>query len=35
MHGYVLVPESMLVDLNKLSTYLEESYSYVMSLDPK
>ena len=35
MHGYVLIPENMLEDLDKLSKYLDESYDYVMSLDPK
>ena len=35
MHGYVLIPESMLEDLDKLATYLDESYDYVMSLEPK
>lgn len=35
MHGYVLIPEEMLIDLNKVSKYLDESYDYVMSLEPK
>lgn len=35
MHGYVLIPENMLADLDKLAQYLEESYSYVMTLEPK
>jgi len=35
MHGYVLIPEKMLTDLDKLAKYLDESYDYVMSLDPK
>lgn len=35
MRGYVLVPESMLENLEVLATYLNESYDYVMSLDPK
>ena len=35
MHGYVLIPESMLEDLDSLARYLDESYDYVMSLDPK
>ncbi len=35
MHGYVLIPEKMLEDLNQLATYLEESYDYVMTLEPK
>ena len=35
MHGYVLIPDNMLEDLDSLSKYLDESYDYVMSLDPK
>ena len=35
MHGYVLVPEAMLADLDTLAKYLDEAYDYVMSLDPK
>ena len=35
MRGYVLIPEKMLQDLDKLAKYLDESYDYVMSLDPK
>ena len=35
MHGYVLVPDHMLNDLDKLAKYLDESYDYVMSLEPK
>ena len=35
MKGYVLIPENMLEDLDKLSEYLNESYDYVMSLEPK
>lgn len=35
MRGYVLIPEEMLEDLDKLSEYLNESYDYVMSLPPK
>ncbi|AXT19307.1 hypothetical protein D7030_13195 [Flavobacteriaceae bacterium AU392] len=35
MHGYVLIPESMWDDLDKLSEYLNESYDYVMSLPSK
>ncbi|MEL6810855.1 MAG: hypothetical protein AAFP76_05925 [Bacteroidota bacterium] len=34
MRDYVLVPESMLHDLELLSKYLDESYEYVMSLKP-
>src|SRR5210317_664145 len=32
MHGYVLIPDKMLEDLDNVAKYLEESYDYVMSL---
>jgi hypothetical protein len=35
MRGYVLIPERMLNDLETLADYLNESYDYVMSLEPK
>lgn len=35
MHGYVLIPENMLQDLDNVARYLNESYDYVMSLEPK
>ena len=35
MKGYVLIPERMFVDLDALAVYLDESYEYVMSLEPK
>jgi len=35
MHGYVLIPEKMLEDLDYLAKLLNQSYDYVMSLDPK
>ena len=35
MKGYVLIPDTMLEDLDKLAEYLNESYDYVMTLDPK
>lgn len=35
MNGYVLIPENMLEDLDKLAEYLNESYDYVMTLEPK
>lgn len=35
MKGYVLIPETMLADLDNVSKYLDESYDYVMSLEPK
>lgn len=35
MKGYVLIPESMLNDVDALAEYLNESYDYVMTLEPK
>jgi len=35
MKGYVLIPDHMLTDLDNLADLLNESYDYVMSLDPK
>ena len=35
MRGYVLIPEKMLNDLDSVAKYLNESYEYVMSLEPK
>ena len=35
MHGYVLIPKKMLDDLDNLAIYLDESYDYVMTLEPK
>lgn len=35
MRGYVLIPDHMLEDLDTLAHYLDESYDYVMSLEPK
>ncbi len=35
MQGYVLIPDNMLQDLDKLAVYLDESYDYVMTLEPK
>lgn len=35
MKGYVLVPDRMLEDLDNLAKYLDESYDYVMTLEPK
>lgn len=35
MKGYILIPDSMLNNLVSLSLYLNESYDYVMPLDPK
>jgi hypothetical protein len=35
MKGYVLIPENMFTDLDRLADLLNESYDYVMSLEPK
>ncbi len=35
MRGYVRIPDRMLEDLDKLAEYLNESYDYVMTLEPK
>ena len=35
MKGYVLIPGEMLKDLDNVAKYLNESYDYVMSLEPK
>ena len=35
MRGYILIPEEMLKDLDQVAKLLDESYDYVMSLDPK
>ena len=35
MKGYVLIPDSMLEDLDTLAVYLNESYEYVLTLEPK
>jgi hypothetical protein len=35
MKGYVLMPKNLWNKPEKLSEYLNESYDYVMSLDPK
>jgi hypothetical protein len=35
MNGYVLIPDHMLEDLDTLADYLNESYDYVMALEPK
>ncbi|MFK8039471.1 MAG: hypothetical protein AB8B74_14355 [Crocinitomicaceae bacterium] len=35
MKGYVLIPDEMLVDEKKLVELLNESYDYVMTLEPK
>lgn len=35
MRGYVLIPDELLDDLDRLATYLEMGHEYVMSLEPK
>ncbi len=35
MKGYILIPEEMLANLDNLANYLNESYDYVMTLEPK
>ncbi len=35
MHGYVLIPENMLQNIDILAKYLDESYDYVMGLESK
>lgn len=35
MRGYVLIPDHMLEDLETLAIHLNQSYDYVMSLEPK
>ena len=35
MRGYVLIPDNMLEDLDNVAKYLDESYDYVMTLEPK
>jgi len=35
MQGYILITKEMLDDLNNVAKLLDESYDYVMSLEPK
>ena len=35
MHGYILIPDHMLEDLDNVARYLDESFDYVMSLESK
>ena len=35
MKGYILITDEMLSDLDALAKLLDESYDYVMSLEPK
>jgi len=35
MREYVLIPDALLINLELLATYQQQSYDYVMSLPPK
>ena len=35
MRGYVLIPDTMWQDMDRLVRLMEESHAYVLSLDPK
>lgn len=35
MHGYILIPESLLENTDRVVDLLNESFDYVMTLDPK
>ena len=35
MKGYILIPDEMLEDLDNVAKYLDESFDYVMTLEPK
>lgn len=35
MHGYILITEKMLEDMQNVANLLNESYDYVMRLEPK
>ncbi len=35
MQGYVLIPENMFQDMDRLADFLNESFEYVMGLEPK
>ena len=35
MQGYILITDEMLIDLDHVSGLLDESFDYVMSLEPK
>ena len=35
MQRYILIPDRMFEDLDALANYLNESYDYVMTLEPK
>ncbi|MEM7298490.1 MAG: hypothetical protein AAF391_09530 [Bacteroidota bacterium] len=35
MHGYILIPDSLLADQDLVADLMNESYDYVMTLEPK
>ena len=35
MRGYILIPDSMMGDRDRVAAWLDESYDYVMTLEPK
>ena len=35
MNGYILIPDHMWNDMDTLAGYLDQSFDYVMSLEPK
>ena len=35
MHGYILITEEMMVDLNNVAKLPDENYDYMMVLEPK
>jgi hypothetical protein len=35
MQGYVLMPENLWDDMDRLAQFLDQSFDYVMSLEPK
>ncbi len=35
MQGYILIPDEMLEDLDNVAKLLDESYDYVMGLEPR
>lgn len=35
MRGYIVIPQTLLKDQEKMISFLNESYDYVMTLEPK
>ncbi|MEL6694950.1 MAG: hypothetical protein AAFP89_01865 [Bacteroidota bacterium] len=35
MRGYILIPDTMMEDRDRVATLLDESHDYVMTLEPK